>query len=240
MIAKLFGRVDSLGSDHAVLDVNGVGYLVFCSSRSLQALSPLLARPGKAEAAGHAVLFVETVVREDHIHLYGFMDEAERAWFNILRSVQGVGTRVALGILSVLSPLALRDAILKQDKRMLTRAPSIGPKLAGRIATELKEKVKSLPVGTDRPSPAVSGAAGANGLQPVATAAASDDHAHSGTDISAMEPPADAISALVNLGYRPFDAEEAVRGALHELDTDGGNPPALGDLIRVGLRNLTQ
>jgi len=135
MIAMLAGRVDQVGTDSLVLDVNGVGYQVFCSARSL----------AKAPARGEPLrLFVETHVREDHIHLYGFLDEAERAWFRLLLSVQGVGARIAMAILGTLGPAELATAIVAQDRASLTRADGVGPKLATRILTELKDKAAAL------------------------------------------------------------------------------------------------
>ena len=132
MIAKLTGILDSIGDDWAVIDVGGVGYLVFCSTRTLAQL------PGTGEAVSFVI---ETHIREDHIHLYGFLDQAEREWFKLLTTVQGVGAKVGLGIQSVLGPRELTDAILAQDKGMITRAPGVGPKVATRLLTELKDKV---------------------------------------------------------------------------------------------------
>src|SRR5205814_1660401 len=135
MIAKLAGILDSAGPDSAVIDVGGVGYLAFCSSRSLGRLPP----PG-----GAARLLIETHVREDHIHLYGFVDTAERDWFRLLTTVQGVGARLALAMLSVLNPDALALAIFAQDKASLARADGVGAKLAARIVNELRDKVSGL------------------------------------------------------------------------------------------------
>jgi Holliday junction DNA helicase RuvA len=138
MIAKLRGLVDSVGQDNAVLDVSGVGYLVFASKRTLSALPP----PGDV-----AALLIDTHVREDHIHLYGFLEAAERDWFGLLCTVQGVGARVALAILSVLPPERLVQAIAAQDKTPLTQASGVGPKVAGRIVSELKDKAGSIALG---------------------------------------------------------------------------------------------
>lgn len=197
MIAKLRGRLDAKHADHVVVDVGGVGYLVYCSGRTL----------GDLPAAGQAVaLEIETHVREDHIHLYGFLEPAERDWFRLLQSVQGVGARVALALLSALGPLELMQAVAMGESRLLARAPGVGNKLAGRIVQELKDKVAHLP----------SGAAG--------------------RDVAVVPegPESDAISALVNLGYRPVDAATAVRAAMREL----GREPDLQSLIRGGLREL--
>jgi len=205
MIAKLTGLLDSIGEDWAVVDVGGVGYLVYCSARTLSQL------PGRGEAVS---LSVETHVREDHIHLYGFAEPAEREWFRLLTTVQGVGARVGLGILSVLGPRELSDAILAQDRGMITRAQGVGPKLAARILTELKDRV--------------------GGLEQFAPAAATGatNGAEEGVDRAALE---DAVSALVNLGYRRGDAFGAVSGVMRTLGTDA----PVEELIRAGLKELT-
>ncbi len=202
MIAALSGLVAELREDAVVLDVNGVGYLVACSGRTLSAL------PGRGEAAA---LQIETIVREDAINLFGFASRAEQDWFNLLRGVQGVGAKVALGILATLSADELAGAILAQDKATLSRAPSVGPKLAQRIASELKDKVGGLGA---LPAMADGGAAGgaAGGV-----AAATD-----------------AVSALVNLGYRPAEAQNAVQAGLARL----GAEAAVEALIREGLKEL--
>ena len=131
MIGKLKGLIDSYGEDFVILDVNGVGYVVQCSARTLQKLP----RPGEASA-----LAIETQVREDSIRLFGFESENERDWFRLLQNVQGVGAKVALAILSILPPGELAAAIATQDKAMVARAPGVGPKLAARIVAELKDK----------------------------------------------------------------------------------------------------
>lgn len=200
MIAKLSGRLDSAGENACVIDVGGVGYLVFCSARTLQAMPA----PG-----GAVSLLVETNVREDHIHLYGFAEAVERDWFNLLTGVQGVGARVALGLLSVLAPGEIAQAIVAQDKTMMTRAPNVGPKLAARICSELKDKAGNLAIGPGimrRPAVGVSGPAG------------------------------DAVSALVNLGYRQIDAHGAVQGAIVDL----GPETDLQALIRASLKALAR
>ena len=198
MIARLKGLVDQVGEDWAVIDVGGVGYLVFCSSRTLSRLPRL----GEAVA-----LYIETHVREDHIHLFGFFEEAERAWFRLLQTVQGVGSKVALAILSTLTADDLANAIASGDKAMLSRPSGVGPKLAVRLATELKDKVAGIAApGSFAPAMA---AAGGGGLE-------------------------DAISALVNLGYRRADAQLAVVKAKAAL----GEGAAVPALIRVGLQEL--
>jgi len=191
-------------SDGAVIDVGGVGYLVFCSTRTIGQLPP----PG-----GAARLLVETHVREDHIHLYGFIDAVERDWFRLLTTVQGVGARLALALLSALPPDALALAILAQDKATLARADGVGPRLAARIANELRDKVGGL--ATAAPT-AMTGATAAV----VAEAGAATD----------------AVSALVNLGYRRAEAFGAVSAAARKL----GDDAALDALIRAGLQELGQ
>ena len=199
MIAKLTGVIDSKGSDTAIVDVGGVGYQVFCSTRSLNRLP----------AAGGAIsLFIETHVREDHIHLYGFIDAAEREWFRLLTTVQGVGAKLALAILSVLSSGDLTQAILVQDKASLTRASGVGPKLAARIVAELKDKVGGIALGPVAPV--------AGGTEPTG-------------------PVADAVSALINLGYRRTEAFGAVAQASKRL----GPNAALDVLIKAGLKELS-
>jgi len=204
MIAKLTGLLDSIGEDWAVIDVNGVGYLVFCSTRTLAQL------PGRGEAVSFVI---ETHIREDHIHLYGFLEQAEREWFRLLTTVQGVGAKVGLGILSVLAPRDLSDAILAQDKGMITRAPGVGPKLATRLLTELKDKVGGL----------------AEFAPPQVAAAGADEGS------AACGSFDDAVSALVNLGYQRGAAFGAVSGAMRSI----GDDAAVEDLIRAGLKELT-
>jgi holliday junction DNA helicase RuvA len=197
MIAKLTGLVDSTSGEGAVIDVNGVGYLVFCSARTLARL------PAKGIPAA---LLIETHVREDHIHLYGFADAGERDWFRLLTTVQGVGAKLALALLGVQGPEDLARAIAAQDKASLTRAPGVGPKLAGRIVSELKDKVSGIALGP-------------------AAATLPDGGAE-----------ADAVSALVNLGYRRAEAFAAIAAALHRL----GSGAAVDALIRAGLKELSQ
>ncbi len=203
MIAKLSGMLDSVGDDWAVVDVGGVGYLVFCSARTLSALP----RPGASVS-----LSIETHVREDHIHLYGFGETHERDWFRLLTTVQGVGARVALAILSVLTPGALADAVIAQDRAALAQATGVGPKLALRIVNELRDKTGDLIV-----------------VRPAAFAAG--DGADGGGVAIIVS---DAVSALVNLGYRRGEAYGAVSEAARRL----GDAPGLEVLIKAGLREL--
>lgn len=202
MIAKLRGTVDSLAEDHVVLDVGGVGYLVYCPSRTLAEL----AGPG-----GQATLLIETHMREDHIHLYGFADPLDRDWFRLLQTVQGVGARVALAILSVLGAGAMAEAIAAQDKAPLTQAPGVGAKLATRIVAELKDKVPSL----------------------AALLSAGSAVERAGAALLGATAQ-DAVSALVNLGYRRAEAFGAVAAAAREH----GPNISLEDLIRTGLKEL--
>ncbi len=204
MIGKLKGIVETIGDDIALIDVNGVCYEAHCSGRTLQALP----RVGEA-----AVLFIEMIVREDMIRLYGFSSETEKLWFKLLMTVQGVGSRVALGILSTLSPSDLSSAIALQDKAMVGRAPGVGPKLAQRIVSELKGKV-----------PAIGAIdAGVIGLQTALGEGAA------GSNVS------DAVSALVNLGY----AQAQASGAVARVVAKEGEDTATEKLIRLGLRELS-
>jgi Holliday junction DNA helicase RuvA len=203
MIGKLKGIVDSYGEDYLILDVHGVGYVVQCSSRTLQALP----RPGEA-----AVLSIETHVREDAIRLYGFLSDDERDWFRLLQTVQGVGAKVALAILGLGKMDALAGAIALQDKVAISRAPGVGPRLAARITSELKDKIPA----SDGGNLAAGGLAGG--------------------ELGPGTPPAvqDAISALVNLGYGRPQAAVAVAAAQRALG-DGSEAQAL---IRRGLKEL--
>ena len=205
MIAKLAGVVDSVGPDGAVIDVGGVGYLTFCSTRTIGQLPP----PG-----GVVRLLIDTHVREDHIHLYGFIDTAERDWFRLLTTVQGVGVRLALAILSAIAPDALMLAIVAQDKAMLARADGVGPRLAARIVNELRDKVGGLALIPSMPPPAGGDVVG----------------------VAGHGAAADAVSALVNLGYRRAEAFGAVATASRRL----GDGAALDALIRAGLQELGQ
>lgn len=206
MIAKLKGILDSLTDGAAVIDVGGVGYLVFASARTLTALG----QPGAAVS-----VLVDTHVREDHIHLYGFASAAERTCFRMLQTVQGVGAKHGLSILSVLSPDEVFTAIAAQDRAMLTRADGVGPKLAQRIVNELKDKTVNVALGL-----------GADATAP-ARAAAIAGHA-------ADDTVADAVSALVNLGYGRAEAFGAVGNARKAL----GDGAALDRLITLGLKEL--
>ena len=203
MIGKLKGIVNSHGEDFVILDVHGVGYIVYCSGRTLQKLP----RPGEA-----TTLAIETQMREDAIKLFGFLSEVERDWFRLLQSVQGVGAKVALAIQSILDVAELASAIACQDKAAIARAPGVGPKLAARIASELKDKA------------AASGAA---------------DAAHArlaGLDSGQPAASQDALSALVHLGYGRPQAAAAVAASVAAL---GDGAPA-AELILRGLKELAR
>lgn len=206
MIAKLTGVVDSLAADGCVIDVGGVGYHAFASRRTLDRLGGV-GQP--------AVLHIETHVREDHIHLFGFIDRAERDWFRLLTGVQGVGGRVALAILGVLDPDRLSMAIVTQDRALLTQADGVGPKLAGRIVGELKDKAGVGPFG---------------GAHPDGLSIAADGLP------DAAGPSVDAISALINLGYGRADAVGAVAAAARRI----GGMPQVEALIPAALKELAR
>jgi holliday junction DNA helicase RuvA len=201
LIAKLKGVVDTVDADSAIVDVGGVGYLVSASSRTLRELA----------AGDEVTVLVETIVREDAIALYGFLETAERDWFRILTTVQGVGARVALSILSTLSPDEIARAIAAQDRATLSRPAGVGPKLAARLATELKDK------------------AAAFGVAPL------------GKGVEAPAMPAgsineDAVSALVNLDYKRVDAFGAVARVTQRLGADA----RLDAVIRAALQELAR
>ncbi len=218
MFAKLSGMIDDITLTHVIMDVQGVGYLVAVSARTR----------GRLERGSLARLLIETQVREDAINLYGFIDAEEQAWFRLLTGVQGVGPRVGLALLSACSPADLTLALASQDKAILTRADGVGPKLATRIVTELKDKVPDYM--------AVSATLPGGGSAKGAVTAKSGDHAAGhGMEHSAMaRMDADAISALVNLGYGRAEAFSAVTRvwAAH-------TPDSVGDMIKHALNELT-
>jgi holliday junction DNA helicase RuvA len=205
MIGKLKGVIDSYGEDYVILDVNGVGYQVHCSARTLQAL------PAPSEAA---TLSIETYVREDQIKLFGFASDAEREWFRLLQTVQGVGAKVALSVLGTLRVPELADAVAMRDKAVVARTPGVGPKVAERIVTELKDKVPAL----TNLDPAVVHLAG------------------SLDEKRAPKPEADAVSALVNLGYGQPQAAAAIAAAAR----NAGEGADTATLIRQGLKELAK
>jgi holliday junction DNA helicase RuvA len=198
MIARLRGLLDSFAADHAVVDVNGIGYLVFASTRTLSALGPV---------GGEVVLHTVMQVGQDDIRLIGFASGEERDWFGLLTSVQGVGARVALAILSTLPGDDLHRAVASGDPAMIARSPGVGPKLAQRIVHELKDKVGSLALGSAAASAPAPGSAAA-----------------------------DAVSALLNLGFRPAEAASAVGKAETEL----GPGATLDALVRAALKKAAK
>lgn len=205
MIGKLKGTVDEIAEDHVIIDVHGVGYVAFCSARTLGNL------PGAGEAVA---LHIETYVREDMIRLFGFQTVLEREWFRLLQSVQGVGAKVALAVLSTLPPSDLANAIALRDLAMVSRAPGVGKKVAERIVTELKNK-----------APAFAGdASGTIGLKQ-----------ELGEGV-APQPITDAVSALTNLGYSRDMAANAIAAAL-KVAGEGADS---AKLIRFGLKELAR
>jgi Holliday junction DNA helicase RuvA len=203
MIGKLKGILDSTGDDWAIIDVQGVGYIVHCSTRTLAAL------PSKGEAVS---LSIETHVREDQIKLFGFTSDSERDWFRLLQTVQGVGAKVALSILGIMKSSELANAIALQDKAAVARAPGVGPKVAARVVAELKDKAPAF-------------------------ASVDSNVIRLQDEIGerrAPQPAADAVSALVNLGYSQIQASTAVSSAMKKAG-DGADTAAL---IRLGLKEL--
>jgi len=208
MIGKLRGMVDSIDEDNVILDVAGVGYTVFCSSRTIAALPPV---------GEMAQLVIETHVREDHINLYGFPDSIERDWFRLLTNVQRVGNKMALTILGAYTPEQIAHAIMAKDTTAFSRISGVGPKLAERIVTELKDKVAKLPTSEFRVQSTESGKK--------KTAAASADNTTE-----------DTISALVNLGYSRSEAY----GAALKAKQNAGENANLDLLIRLSLKELVR
>jgi Holliday junction DNA helicase RuvA len=205
MIGKLKGIVDSYGEDYIILDVGGVGYQVHCSVRTLQALPS----PGEP-----ATLSIETYVREDQIKLFGFASDVEREWFRLLKTVQGVGAKVAMSVLGTLKASELAAAVAMRDKATVARAPGVGQKVAERIVTELKDKVPAFA----NIDPAV-----------VHLAGALDEK-------RAPRPMADAVSALINLGYGHPQAAAAIAAAVR----NAGESADAATLIRQGLKELAK
>ncbi|CAN5209209.1 Holliday junction branch migration protein RuvA [soil metagenome] len=205
MIGKLRGIIDSYGEDWAIVDVGGVGYQVFCSTRTLQALPTV---------GSEATLSIETYVREDIIRLFGFASDHEREWFRLLMTVQGVGARVAMSVLGTMKPGDLANAIALEDKATLSRAPGVGKKVAERIVTELRDK-----------APAYSSA------DPTVVRLQAELSEH-----RAPRPVADAVSALVNLGYAQIQASAAVAAA----QRSAGEAATTETLIRLGLKELAR
>ncbi len=216
MIAKLRGIIDTIGEDFCIVDVNGVGYLVYASAKTLAKLS----------RGAEASLRIETVVREDSISLFGFFDAWEKEWFLTLTKVQGVGAKVCLSILSALSPSQLSQAIAAQDKTSFTRANGVGPKLAARIVTELKDKIVTIPLSAET-----------NDFAKGMDMDANEETANYEDNLTAMaENPnlmEDAISALVNLGYQRLEAYRAVNKAMAD-----GQAQDVSTVIRLALKEF--
>jgi Holliday junction DNA helicase RuvA len=220
MIGKLKGIVDAVGAEEAVIDVQGVGYLVACGGRTLARL------PAPGEAVS---LFIETHVREDHIKLFGFLSDEERAWFVRLQHIQGVGAKTALSILDVLTPPELMNAAALEDQASVARAHGVGPRLAARVVTELKDK----PAPTARFAGLAGGAGRGRGNgAAVVTAAALAEARPIGDQEYRLR--ADAVSALVNLGLAEPDVRAAVTAARGGFD----GPPPLDALVKAALREL--
>lgn len=198
MIAHLKGRLEATGPDHVVIDVNGVGYLAGASGRTITALGA---------TGGLVTLHTEMLVSEDSIRLMGFATASERDWFRLLTSVQGVGAKVALAILSILSPEEVQTAVARADSAMIARANGVGPKLAQRIVNELKDKAGGVALGGGTPGVAAAGGAAQ-----------------------------DAISAMLNLGFKPAEASAAVNAAADELGTGA----TLDALVRLALRKAAK
>lgn len=212
MIGKLRGKVDAIGESHLILDVVGVGYEVQASARTLRNL----------KLGDEASLTIDTHVREDAIRLYGFSSEVERSWFRTLQNVQGVGSKVALSVLGVLSTADLANAVALGNWAAVEQAPGVGKKLAQRIVTELKDKAPALSVA----------GLGVKGAAEKGEGAAAAAMAASGDGLAAAE----AISALTNLGYQPAQASQAIAIAMREL----GNDADTAKLIRRGLKELAR
>lgn len=214
MIGKLTGIVDAIGESHLIIDVNGVGYEVQASARALRNL----------EVGAKVSLTIDTHVREDAIRLFGFSSESERSWFRTLQTVQGVGAKVALAALGVMSPQDLASAIAIGNASAVEQTPGVGKKLALRIVAELKDKAPGLSMMTGD---------GAAGSGAGARAGAVDSGGHgSGADNAAIE----AISALTNLGYQPAHASQAVATAVK----DAGSDAQVSELIKRGLKELAR
>lgn len=214
MIAKLRGIVDTIGEDYLIVDVNGVGYLVFASSKTLSKMS----------RDSSITMYIETIVREESISLYGFADALERQWFLTLCKVQGVGAKVCLSILSALNPRELSTAVATGDKALFNRANGVGPKLAARLVTELKGKVVTI------------------ALADVSLSAISSDSDEQEQTInhqimsnSDEQKAEDAISALVNLGYQRAEAYRAVYMIIKENEN-----ATMSDLIKLSLKEFAK
>lgn len=208
MIGKLRGKVDAVGESFLIIDVNGVGYEVQASARTLR----------NVKVGDEVSLTIDTHVREDAIRLFGFQSELERSWFRTLQTIQGVGAKVALAVLGVLSPQDLANAIALGNSGAVEEAPGVGKKLAQRIVLELKDKAPALAI---------------SGISSPASAAAFPSHQGA---IAPAHATAEAISALTNLGYNPAQASAAVAAAMKEL----GQGADTAQLIKRGLKELAR
>ena len=211
MIGKLSGIIDHIDEDSVILDVQGVGYIVNTHSRDLSRMG---------QTGDTAVFWIEMQVREDAMSLYGFLDKVEQSWFRILKEVQGVGAKAALAVLQVCPPDQLQFALASQDKAALTRADGVGPKLATRIVTELKDKAAKME--TASPSPRKD----SKGLKTADTGDISGDSNNA------------AISALVNFGYSRSDAYAAVKKVIDKARANDNDAPDLQSLIKLALKEL--
>lgn len=202
MFAHLRGQVDSLGSDHAVIDVQGVGYFVYASKNTLSQLN----------VHKNVKLLIETLMRQESLTLFGFFSEAEKTWFNLLLSVQGVGPKVALGILGSMTLDELASALVHQDKAMISRGDGVGPKLAGRILLELKDKCKNMVTFLGE---------GESASMPF-----------TGDVKKASNAAEDALSALQNLGYSLAEAKNSLS------HIEGAETMDSATLIRLCLQHM--
>jgi len=223
MIAKLKGIIENIGEDCCIIDVNGVGYLVNMSSRSLS----------KIKSGEYASLLIETVIKEDSITLFGFQSPWEKEWFNTLTKIQGVGGKVCLSILSALSPAQLSQAVAAQDKSSFLRASGVGPKLAARLVTELKDKIVTIPTeyignsALDATDDNITNQEKTENKKNTPSLETDEDNTYSKTE--------DVTSALCNLGYQKIDAYRvASEVCLKNKEAD------LGTLIRLALKEFNQ
>jgi Holliday junction DNA helicase RuvA len=217
MIAKLKGVIDTIGTDYLIIDVNGVGYLVYCSSKTLSRLSK----------GTPSSLLIETVVREDSFTLYGFSTALEKEWFNVLTKVQGVGAKVGLAILSTLSIPELSQAVMAQDKASFTRVSGIGPKLGARIVVELKDKIVTAPIQDISEMEEIVETSDIE-VSPVQEQIITEDEANY-NEIN------DAVSALTNLGYQKIEAYRVVNNVASK-----NSKAKMADLIKLSLSEFAK
>ncbi len=219
MIAKLKGIIDNIGEDCCIIDVNGVGYLVYMSSRSLS----------KLKQGDYTVLLIESVIKEDSFTLFGFQTAWEKEWFNTLTKIQGVGGKVCLNILSALSPAQLAQAVAAQDKSSFLRAAGVGPKLAARLVTELKGKIVTIPL--EYMSNTDLNALTDNTVPDIETAPQTSQNENN----AIYDITEDITSALTNLGYQKIDAYRVAS----EICLNHPNE-TLSNLIRLSLKEFNQ